>query len=101
MKAGAHGESSRVWYISLSHGWAIFGLLGFNHTNLNQDIFETAYFFLHESAIRQHENKSGSTKTRIVMKPLSKAVLSPRPQKRKNTCGLIFQKCPNSCVHGL
>ena len=74
---------------------------GFDHTNLNQDIFETAYFFLHESALRPHENKFGSTKTRIVMKPLSKAVLSPRPQKRKNTCGLIYRKCPNSCVNGL
>ena len=77
------------------------GSLGFDHTNLNQDIFETANYFFHESALRPRENKSGSTKTRIVLKPLSKAVLIPRPQKRKNSFGLIFQKCPNSCVHGL
>ena len=51
---------------------------GLGPVRTNLDIFETAFFFLHESAIRPQETSKSAVRKGILLKPLSKQVYEPR-----------------------
>ena len=69
---------------------------GYIHANL--DIFEIASF-LHKSAFRSHEPVNPDINTALLWNHSPKRLKTP--STRIGIKNMLFQKCPDSCAHGL